>query len=319
MEGEKIMSKYVFGVDVGGTTVKMGLFTVDGEVLDKWEIKTRTEDGGKYVLPDIAESIKKTVEAKCIADADIEGVGIGVPGPVKEDGTVLKCVNLGWGIINVEDELKALVGYPVKAGNDANVAALGEMWQGGGKGHSNLVMVTLGTGVGGGIIQNGKMLFGVNGAGGEIGHICVDDSETETCGCGNKGCLEQYTSATGVVRLASRAMASSDKPSVLRSIQNVTAKDVFDAAKNGDELAAEIVDRQACILGRTLAQIACVVDPEIFVIGGGESKAGSILTDSVQKYFQKYAFHACRNTKFALAELGNDAGIYGAARSILGR
>ena len=217
------MAKYVFGVDVGGTTVKMGLFTVEGELLDKWEIKTRTEDGGKNVLPDIADSIKKVIESKKLAKEDVEGVGIGVPGPVKEDGTVLKCVNLGWGILNVEDELEKLVGYPVKAGNDANVAALGEMWQGGGKGHSNLVMVTLGTGVGGGIILNGKMLFGVNGAGGEIGHICVDDSETETCGCGNKGCLEQYTSATGVVRLAGRAMAASDKKSTLRELEAVTA------------------------------------------------------------------------------------------------
>jgi len=169
----KNMAKYVFGVDVGGTTVKMGLFTVEGELLDKWEIKTRTEDGGKNVLPDIADSIKEVIESKKLAKEDVEGVGIGVPGPVKEDGTVLKCVNLGWGILNVEDELEKLVGYPVKAGNDANVAALGEMWQGGGKGHSNLVMVTLGTGVGGGIILNGKMLFGVNGAGGGVEQISL--------------------------------------------------------------------------------------------------------------------------------------------------
>lgn len=311
------MSKYVFGVDVGGTTIKMGLFTVCGELLDKWEIKTRTEDGGVNVLPDIAESIKKTIDGKGIDEGDVEGVGIGVPGPVREDGTVLKCVNLGWGVLNVEDELEKLVGYPVKAGNDANVAALGEMWQGGGKGHDNLVMVTLGTGVGGGIILNGKMLFGVNGAGGEIGHICVDDSETEVCGCGNKGCLEQYTSATGVVRLTGRALATSDKASVLRKLDEVTAKDVFDAAKSGDELALSIVERHGQILGRSLAQIACVVDPEIFVIGGGVSRAGDILTQTVARYFEKYAFHACRGTEFALATLGNDAGIYGAACSIL--
>lgn len=311
------MSKYVFGVDVGGTTVKMGLFTVEGKLLDKWEIKTRTQEGGKYVLPDIADSIKSVIADKKLANEDIAGIGIGVPGPVKEDGTVLKCVNLGWGILNVQDELKALTGFEVKAGNDANVAALGEMWQGGGKGHSNVVMVTLGTGVGGGIILNGKMLFGVNGAGGEIGHICVDEQEDETCGCGNKGCLEQYTSATGVVRLAKRAMAASDEKSALRDLETVTAKDVFDLAKEGDALAKKVVDEQAHILGRTLAQIACVVDPEIFVIGGGVSKAGAILTDAVQEYFVKHAFHACRETKFALAELGNDAGIYGAARSIL--
>lgn len=313
------MAKYVFGVDVGGTTIKMGFFTVDGELLDKWEIKTRTENGGVNVLPDIAESIKKTIADKNIESGDVAGVGIGVPGPVREDGTVLKCVNLGWGVFNVEDELAKLVGFPVKAGNDANVAALGEMWQGGGKGHDNLVMVTLGTGVGGGIILNGKMLFGVNGAGGEIGHICVDESETEVCGCGNKGCLEQYTSATGVVRLARRALNTTTKASAIRELDELTAKDVFDAAKNGDELALEIVEKHGQILGRTLAQIACVVDPEVFVIGGGVSRAGDILTETVAKYFERYAFHACRGTQFALAVLGNDAGIYGAARSILGR
>lgn len=313
------MAKYVFGVDVGGTTIKMGFFTVDGELLDKWEIKTRTENGGVDVLPDIADSIKKTIADRSIAADDVEGVGIGVPGPVKEDGTVLKCVNLGWGIFNVENELEKLTGYPVKAGNDANVAALGEMWQGGGKGHENLVMVTLGTGVGGGIILNGKMLFGVNGAGGEIGHICVDEAETEVCGCGNKGCLEQYTSATGVVRLANRALAATDKASSLRGLRNISAKSVFDAAKAGDELAHEIVEEHGHILGRTLAQIACVVDPEIFVIGGGVSRAGDILIDTTAKYFERYAFHACKGTGFALATLGNDAGIYGAARSILGR
>ena len=313
------MAKYVFGVDIGGTTVKIGLFTAEGTMVDKWEITTRTDEGGKYILGDIAASIEDKLAEKQIDKSEVKGIGMGVPGPVKADGTVLRCVNLGWGIFNAADELSKIIGLPVKVGNDANMAALGEMWQGGGKGFSNIVMVTLGTGVGGGIILGGKMLSGVNGAGGEIGHIQVNDDETEVCGCGRKGCLEQYTSATGVVRLAGRAMAASDKKSTLRELKAVTAKDVFDAAKAGDELALEIVDTQARILGRALAQIACVVDPEIFVIGGGVSKAGSILTDSVKKYFEHYAFHACRQTKFALAQLGNDAGIYGSACSILGR
>ena len=313
------MAKYVFGVDIGGTTVKIGLFTAEGTMVDKWEITTRTDEGGKYILGDIAASIEDKLAEKQIDKSEVKGIGMGVPGPVKADGTVLRCVNLGWGIFNAADELSKIIGLPVKVGNDANMAALGEMWQGGGKGFSNIVMVTLGTGVGGGIILGGKMLSGVNGAGGEIGHIQVNDDETEVCGCGRKGCLEQYTSATGVVRLAGRAMAASDKKSTLRELEAVTAKDVFDAAKAGDELALEIVDTQARILGRALAQIACVVDPEIFVIGGGVSKAGSILTDSVKKYFEHYAFHACRQTKFALAQLGNDAGIYGSACSMLGR
>lgn len=311
------MANYVFGVDIGGTTVKIGLFTVAGELLDKWEITTRTDEGGKYILGDIAESIDAKLAEKEIEKTDVAGIGMGVPGPVKDDGTVLRCVNLGWGIFNVSEELSKLTGLPVKAGNDANMAALGEMWQGGGKGCKNQVMVTLGTGVGGGIIINGKMLSGVNGAGGEIGHIQVNESETDVCGCGRKGCLEQYTSATGIVRLANIALNNTDKPSSLRKVQYISAKEVFDAAKNGDELANELVENHGKCLGKALAQIACTVDPELFVIGGGVSRAGSIIIETTEKYFQENAFHACKKTKFALATLGNDAGIYGGACAIL--
>ena len=311
------MAKYVFGVDIGGTTVKIGIFTDDGKLLDKWEIPTRTDEGGQYILSDIAESVEDRRVEMGIDKKDVLGVGMGVPGPVRADGTVLRCVNLGWGIFNVEEELSKLTGYVVKAGNDANMAALGEMWQGGGKGHRNIVMVTLGTGVGGGIIINGKMISGVNGAGGEIGHICVNDSETEKCGCGNTGCLEQYTSATGIVRSANILLNTTDKPSKLRTVQYISAKEIFDAAKDGDELAASLVENHGKVLGKALAQIACVVDPEIFVIGGGVSRAGDILVDTTKKYFLEYAFHACRTTQFALATLGNDAGIYGGACSII--
>lgn len=311
------MAKYVFGVDIGGTTVKIGIFTDAGKLFDKWEIPTRTDEGGKYILSDIAESVEDRRVEMGIDKKDVLGVGMGVPGPVRADGTVLRCVNLGWGIFNVEEELSKLTGYVVKAGNDANMAALGEMWQGGGKGHRNIVMVTLGTGVGGGIIINGKMISGVNGAGGEIGHICVNDSETEKCGCGNTGCLEQYTSATGIVRSANILLNTTDKPSKLRTVQYISAKEIFDAAKDGDELAASLVENHGKVLGKALAQIACVVDPEIFVIGGGVSRAGDILIDTTKKYFLEYAFHACRTTQFALATLGNDAGIYGGACSII--
>ena len=310
--------KYAVGVDVGGTTVKLGLFTTEGELLDKWEIPTRKDEGGMYILPDIQKSIDEKLIERQIPKDDVAGVGMGVPGPVKEDGTVLKCVNLGWGIFNVADELSNLVELPVKAGNDANMAAMGEMWQGGGKGYENIVMVPLGTGVGGGIILNGKMLAGVNGAGGEIGHMQVNDDETETCGCGKKGCLEQYTSATGIVRSAKITLNNTDTPSMLRNVQYISAKEIFDAAKGGDELAKSMVESHGEVLGRALAQVACVVDPEVFVIGGGVSKAGDILISTTSKYFEKYAFHACRNTKFELATLGNDAGIYGGAKLILG-
>ena len=311
------MKTYGFGVDIGGTTVKLGLFRTDGTLLDKWEIPTRTENDGAHILPDVAEAIKGKIAEKAIDPSDVQGVGVGVPGPVTPEGIVRKCVNLGWGVFNVEDTLSELTGYPVKAGNDANVAAFGEMWQGAGKGSENIVMVTLGTGVGGGVIIGGHVVAGATGAGGEIGHITVNAQETETCGCGKTGCLEQYASATGVVRLTKRALAASDQPSSLRSLTEVTAKDTFDAAKAGDALALEVIEQFGEILGRALAAIACVVNPEVFVIGGGVSKAGTIITDVVAKYYVPNAFHACREAQFKLAELGNDAGMYGCVRMIL--
>lgn len=311
-------AKYVFGVDLGGTTVKLGLFDVSGEVLDKWEIVTRKENQGGYILSDIAQSIQGKIEEKAIAKEDIAGIGMGVPGPVKEDGTVVKCANLGWGIFNVAEELSSLTGLPVKVGNDANVAALGEMWQGGGKGYSNVVMVTLGTGVGGGIIINGKMIAGSHGAGGEIGHMKVDNEETDVCGCGKTGCLEQYSSATGIVRIAKKALAKEDTPSKLRELEEITCKDIFDLAKEKDAVAVSCVETLGEYLGTALANVACVADPEIFVIGGGVSRAGDILLDTIRSHYVKAAFHACRDAKFAVATLGNDAGIYGSARLILG-
>lgn len=311
------MAKTVFGVDLGGTTVKLGYFDMDGNVLDKWEIPTRKEDSGSLILPDIAKTILDKMAEKGLTKEEVAGVGIGVPGPVNDEGVIFMAANLGWGIMNINEELSALTGLPVKAGNDANVAALGEMWKGGGQGHKNLVAVTLGTGVGGGIIVNGQLLAGATGAGGEIGHIHVEDAETEVCGCGNKGCLEQYASATGVVRLANRALKASDRDSVLRTGE-VSAKTVFDAVKAGDALAIEIAEKFGEYLGKGLAAIAGVVNPEIFVIGGGVSKAGPVLLDYIKKYYTPYVFHGSRNALFALATLGNDAGIYGAAKLILG-
>lgn len=310
------MNKVCFGVDVGGTTVKMGLFQADGQVIDKWEIVTRTEEKGKYILPDIAASIQDKISEKAIKMQDVAGVGIGVPGPVKEDGTVLNAVNLGWGIFNVALELEKLTNLKVKAGNDANVAALGEMWQGGGRGSNNVVMITLGTGVGGGIIHNGEIITGTNGAGGEIGHLHVEDNELDTCGCGKKGCLEQMASATGVVRLAKKALELSDSPSLLRNGE-ISAKAVFDAVKENDVLAMSVAEQFGKYLGTALANVAAVTDPEVFVIGGGVSKAGSILIDYIKKHYELRAFAACKGTKFSLAELGNDAGIFGAAKLVL--
>lgn len=310
------MKTYGFGVDIGGTTVKIGLFNIDGTMLEKWEIPTNTANAGAAILDDVAASVLGKIAEKGIEKEEILGIGLGVPGPVDSAGVVHKCVNLGWGVFNVEEALSEKTGFMVKAGNDANVAALGEAWQGGGKGYQNVVMVTLGTGVGGGIILNGKILPGTNGAAGEIGHIHVDDEEEECCGCGNKGCLEQYASATGIVRMAKKKLASETRQTVLKEKDPLTAKDIFDAAKEGDTVAEELVEKLCNVLGTTLARISCVVDPEVFVIGGGVSKAGEILTEGVAKYYDINAFHASRNCKITLAKLGNDAGMYGSMKQL---
>ena len=314
------MKKYCFGVDVGGTTVKVGLFTVEGQLLDKWEIITRTENNGENILFDICESLEAKLDEKSIDLDEVKGIGIGLPGPVLDDGTVLQCVNLGWGKFNVSEKMSEMFhGIEVKAGNDANVAALGEAWKGGGKDFDDIVMVTLGTGVGGGIIMNGKILTGENGAAGEIGHITVNPKETLTCGCGCKGCLEQYSSATGVIRLAKERLEASDKPSELRKFADdeIGGKEVFDAYKAGDELAAEAVDEFAAYLGMGLGNVASVVDTQAFVIGGGLSKNGPIVIELIKKQYEKNVMFALKNTEFRLAELGNDAGMYGAVRMVI--
>ena len=308
---------YAFGVDIGGTTVKMGLFDEMGRVLEKWEIPTVKENGGEAILPDVARSILAKMKEKEIDSRDVAGIGVGAPGAVDEEGTMVGgAVNLGWGVLNIPEILNQYIQVPVKANNDANVAALGEMWQGGGKGYRNMVAVTLGTGVGGGIIVNGKILTGATGAGGEIGHIHIEDEETESCGCKKKGCLEQYASATGIVRLARRRLEKDDAPSVLRDAE-LSAKAVFDAVKAGDRVAIEIAEQFGDYLGKGLAAVAAVVNPEVFVIGGGVSKAGEILLQFVEPAFRKYVFYPCSGAQFKLATLGNDAGIYGAAKLVL--
>lgn len=312
------MAKVCFGIDVGGTTVKIGILTVEGRIIDMWEIPTRTEDNGSHILEDVAASVNKAISDNGFNRDDIVGVGLGIPGPVTDDGVVLGCVNLGWSITPAATILNELLGLPVKLGNDANVAALGEQWQGGGKGHDNMVMVTLGTGVGGGIVIDGKILAGVKGAAGEIGHMHVaSEEDSMLCGCGLYGCLETLASATGIVNLAKRYIAGSDKETAIRNLETITAKDVFDLAKGGDEGAKEVVDKMVYYLSDALSMIGVIVNPEIFVIGGGVSKAGQYLVDLIEKEFKSKCFHALKNTEFALATLGNSAGIVGAAKLVL--
>ena len=310
------MSRYVFGVDIGGTTVKIGLLTEGGEKIEVWEIPTRTENHGENILPDVAQSIRAKMNEKGINDSEVIGAGVGVPGAVNVDGVCHQAVNLGWEKVNVVNELHSRLKLPVKAGNDANVAALGEQWKGGGQGYPNMLLVTLGTGVGGGIINEGKILTGSRGSGGEIGHIHLVDDEPDACGCGNHGCFEQFASATGAVRIAKRVLAEYDDDSVLRGGE-FACKDIFDAAKKGDKIATICAEKYGYYLGKGIAAVATVVNPEIIVIGGGVSKAGEMLFDLLMPSFKKYVFSGCADAKFALAKLGNDAGVYGAAKLLL--
>lgn len=313
------MGKKCIGIDVGGTTVKIGIFGIDGSLLEKWEVPTRKEENGKYILSDVAASIQEKLREQNISIEDVEGAGIGVPGPVMPDGYVEVCVNLGWRDKNPQEELQKLLGIPVFSGNDANVAALGEMWQGGGKGYKDIVMVTLGTGVGGGVILNEKIISGKHGLGGEIGHIHVRDEEKEYCNCGGQGCLEQVASATGIAREARRVLAARKEESSMRTFGDaITAKDVLDCAKAGDELAGVVMETVSRYLGLVLAQVALTIDPEAFVIGGGVSKAGPFLLEGIQKYYDKYTAISANKAIITLAKLGNDAGIYGSARLVLG-
>lgn len=310
------MKKYCFGIDVGGTTVKCGFFDVEGNLLDKWEIKTHTENNGAQILPDVAKTVLNKIAEKGIKKEEVAGIGIGVPGPVKSDGTIEMAVNLHWGFKNITKEVEELTGLKAKAGNDANVAALGEMWKGGGVGSNSLVMVTLGTGVGGGIIMNGKIVAGAHGAAGEIGHMFSAEEVSVPCNCGCTGCLEQVASATGIAALAREELKVNKTPTVLNT-NYVSAKSVFDAYKEQDEVASVIVHRFAEYLGTALARIGCVIDPDVFVIGGGVSKAGQVLIDVVEKYYKEKVFSAIKDTPIVLAKLGNDAGIYGSARLVL--
>ena len=307
--------------DLGGTTAKVGLFTTAGALLEKWEVPTDTSNAGEHILGNLAKAVKDKMQENGITAEQVEGVGVGVPGPVLDSRIVpIVCANLGgWGERNVSIQLSGLLdGIKVLVGNDANVAALGEIWMGCAKGCRSAVMVTLGTGVGGGVIVNGRIIEGAHGAGGEIGHITVNPHETAVCGCGKHGCLEQYSSATGVVRCMKKLLDENpDTPCTLRGT-DFAAKDVFDAARAGDALAAREVDEMTDTLGMALASIASTTDPEMFMVGGGVARAGDVLFNPLREHFKTYAFSSCRETPIVAATLGNDAGIYGAVRLIVG-
>lgn len=312
--------KYCIGVDIGGTSVKLGIFDTEGKLLEKWEIPTRKGENGALLFSDIAASLNRVMSNRKIEKEDVLGIGMGIPGPVMPDGYVDCCVNLDMHELYPAKELAAkLSGMRVHVANDANVAALGEMWQGAGKGTDSICMVTLGTGVGGGIVNGGKIIAGVHGAGGEIGHMHVQDGEAEACNCGGHGCLEQYASATGIVRVAKRKLAAAEADSAMRTFgERLSAKNVCDCAKAGDALALECLRFSMEKLGGVLGHVALCTDPELFVIGGGVSKAGEFLIDMIEGTLYEQTKIIKRSKKcVVLAKLGNEAGIYGAARMML--
>lgn len=311
------MKKYVFGIDVGGTTVKLGLFDLEGNLLEKWEIPTNTEEAGSHILPDIAKAMNDKIAQMGASMEEVGGLGMGVPGPVTEDGVIRKAINLGWDVFNIEEEMSRICGLPCKAGNDANVAALGEMYKGAAAGNDDVVMITFGTGVGGGIIVDGRIVAGINGAGGEIGHMPINPAESEPCTCGNCGCLEQYASATGLANTANRLLKAFEINTSLRNYETLTAKEIFECYAQGDMLATSLVEDWGCTVGRACSVLGIVTNPDVFVLGGGLSKAGQVLIDLVEKNYNQFVFHAARGTKFVLATLGNDAGIYGGAKLAL--
>lgn len=305
---------YLLGIDLGGTTTKIGLFTIIGKLINKWEIPTNVQNNGSLIVHDMTKSIEEQLLSLYIKKSEIKGVGVGAPGAVNiETGVIYEAVNLGWKVFPLKDELEKNLGLSVAVDNDANCAALGEMWMGAGQGAKDMVCVTLGTGVGGGIITNGQVVHGIKGAGGEIGHITSVPENGFPCNCGKSGCLETVASATGILRIAKEALSNYTGDTLL-SESNLSAKEVFEAAEKGDILANQVIKKVAFYLGLALSHLGNTLNPERIVIGGGVSRAGDLLLTPVTQHFYNFSFPTVQqSTKLSIATLGNDAGIYGAA------
>ena len=314
---EVYMENYCIGVDLGGTSTKLGIINTNGKLIKKWQAPTNTREAGRFILQDIIDLIKTCLSYVDIDVTQLLGVGVGVPGIVLEGGFVKAAVNLGWKDKKVKGELAQALKLPVTVMNDANAAALGEMWQGSGKGYRNLVMITLGTGIGAGIIIDGKRISGSFGGAGELGHMPIVTDETQRCNCGRTGCLEQAASATGIVKEALRLLRTSEIESSLRNIPEINARTVCEAAKKGDLLSREVLKRAVKYLGLAMAVTSSVLDPELYIIGGGVSAAGQFLLDMVKRYYEEQVLYLSKATEVRLASLGNEAGIYGAAKSVL--
>lgn len=309
--------KYAFGVDIGGERIRLSYLDETGKLLSKWTVETPRGQGTNQVLSVIAEQVEGYMSENGIFEDDVAGIGVGIPGPVNSGGTVNKCVNLGWGMFNIDRALSGLTGLNVVATNIANAAALGESWLGSGRNCRNMFYVAVNTGVGGAIIANGQLISGAHGGGGEIGHMIINRQETESCTCGNKGCLEQYCSPFGIVRVAKRYLAAGASMSPLRLKRNLTHEDVFAAAAKGDKAAKEILDKVYTYAGEMIANVCAVTNPDTVILGGQLVRFGRPVLEGIAKQFQKFVFHANRVVRFELAALGEDAALYGAAKLAL--
>lgn len=309
--------KYAFGVDIGGERIRLSYLDETGRLLEKWTVETPRGQGTNQMLSVIAEQIEAYMSENGIFEDNVAGIGVGIPGPVNSSGTVNKCVNLGWGMFNIDRALSGLTGLNVVATNIANAAALGECWMGSGRHCANLFYVSVNTGVGGAIIANGHLISGAHGGGGEIGHMIVNRQETESCTCGNKGCLEQYCSPSGIVRVAKRHLAAGASLSPLRLKRNLTHEDVFAAAAKGDKAAKEILEKVYTYAGEMIANVCAVTNPDTVILGGQLTRFGRPVLEGIARQFQKYVFHANREVRFELATLGEDGALYGAARLAL--
>lgn len=306
--------RYGFGVDILGTHIKFGFFDETGKLLDKWQTAVPGYKDSTQIIPSIAEEVERYLSRRGIFEDDVIGIGVGIPGPVSSTGVVNKCVNLSWGVFNIDRALSGLTGLYVKSSNTANLSALGESWHG--HGSRNMVYMAMNTGLGGGIVCEGALVNGASGGAGEIGHIIVNKNEPEACSCGKYGCVEQYCSPKGIVRVARRMLNDTRTPSVLRNRRIFDYRDVLNAAASGDKVAKEVMEKVYDYTGQALAAVCCVTNPDTIVLGGEFCAIGQSAMDSISRAFRRYVFHANENVRFHFATLGQDDALYGAFRLV---
>lgn len=304
--------RYGFGVDILGSQIKFGFFEESGKLLDKWQVALPGYKDSNLIIPAIADEVERYLSRKGIFEDDVLGIGVGIPGPVSSSGVVNKCVNFSWGVFNIDRALAGLTGLHVKASNAVNLAALGECTAG--QGSRNMIYMALNVGLGGGVVCEGTLVNGAAGGAGEIGHIIVNKQEPEACSCGKYGCVEQYCSPKGIVRVANRVLAKSKLPSVLRNRRMFDYHEVLTAAATGDKLAKEVMDQVYDYTGQALAAVCCVTNPDTIVLGGEFCRIGQSAMDSISRAFGRYIFHANEKVRFRFATLDQDATIYGAFR-----